>query len=143
MKSFSALDKDKGEFAFLFANGKGVRVPVSAYVTKSNRRRLTGAYSDASPCVGIFYLSGNEDKPILLCSDAGRGLVFSSALLPLKTTRTSAGNVMMTLKAGQNVCMAETDFSALLPEASKYRKTKLPSSGTSLPEGFILPEIKQ
>ena len=74
---------------FLFANGKGVRVPVSAYETKTNRRKLSGAFSDASPVVGVFY----EEKPmdILLISDAGKGILLQSSLISEKTTRTAAG----------------------------------------------------
>ena len=142
MKSFASLDEDSGTFAFLFENGKGVRVPVSAYVTKSNRRRLTGAYSDASPCIGIFYIPKDEAKPILLCSSAGKALVFSSDLISEKTTRTSAGIALMTLKPGQRTVLAETEFSALLPDSAKYRKTKIPSAGSALPEDFPLPEDK-
>ncbi|MCQ2432458.1 MAG: DNA topoisomerase (ATP-hydrolyzing) subunit A [Clostridia bacterium] len=138
MKSFRNLDEDRGTFVFLFENGKGVQIPASAYSTKSNRRKLTGAYSDASPCVGIFYLADGENKDILMLSSANKGIVFSSSLIPVKTTRSSAGVALMTLKAGMTVTAAETDFAGKLPENVRLKKTKLPSAGTSLPDDFSL-----
>ena len=132
-------ENDGGTFVFLFANGKGVRIPASSYATKTNRRRLTGAYSDASPCIGIFYLAENEERDILLGTDVGKGMILSSALIPLKTTRTSAGVQLVTLKKDSAVIYTGIDFAALFSEPPKLRKLKIPASPAALPDGFSIP----
>ena len=139
MKSTANAEEDRGTFVFIFANGKGVRIPADVYATKSNRRKLTGAYSDTAPCLGIFYLPEGTERDILLVSDAGRGMILSSALIPLKTTRTSAGVQLMTLKAGQQVCFASDRFDDLFSAPPKLRKTKIPAAAAPLPEDFSQP----
>ena len=139
MKGLADVDEDNGTFVFLFANGKGVRIPASAYATKSNRRKLTGAYSDAAPCVGIFYLAEGEEKDLLLVSSAGKGMLLSSALIPLKTTRSSAGVSLMTLKKDQTVIFSAQNAEQLFDEMPKIRKTKIPATPAALPEGFVPP----
>ncbi len=138
MKTVSSWNEEKGLFAILFENGKGVRVPVSAYATKSNRRKLTGAYSDASPCVGIFYVTEDAPKDLLLVSSAQKAMVFSSSLIPQKTTRTSSGVSLMTLKKGQTVTGAALADTVSIPAELKLRKLKLPAPGASLPEALSL-----
>ncbi|MBP3919659.1 MAG: topoisomerase IV [Clostridia bacterium] len=138
-KSLAAPDEDTGTFIFLFENGKGVRIPAASYATKSNRRRLTGAYSDVSPCVGIYYLAAEEERELLLVTNNGKGIIFSSALIPLKTTRTSAGVQLITLKNNQTVVYTATEYASLFSEPPKLRKLKLPAAGTSLPEDFKIP----
>ena len=139
MKSQSDPEQDRGTFILLFANGKGVRIPANVYATKSNRRKLTGAYSDTSACVGIFYIPEGEERDVLLVSDAGRGMILSSALIPLKTTRTSAGVQLITLKPGQFIEFSSIDFAGLFDSPPKLRKTRIPAAGTALPEGFAIP----
>ncbi|MGM9626397.1 MAG: DNA gyrase C-terminal beta-propeller domain-containing protein, partial [Eubacteriales bacterium] len=131
--------EDTGTFAVLFANGKGVRIPASAYATKSNRRRLTGAYSDASPCIGIFYIPDGISVDILLVSSADRGIIISSDLIPVKTTRSSAGVNLINLKKDQTVVFAETDFASLFREMPKLKKQKIPATASPLPDDFSLP----
>ena len=128
MKSMLGGYSDKHHIIYIFENGKGVRVPVSAYDTKGNRRRLTGAYSDASPIVAAFY----EEKPgeLLIMSGDGRGIFINSSLIPEKTTRTASGVILMSLKKGQKVTEAYFGEGAIsYPSAQKYRKTKIPSPG--------------
>ncbi len=139
MKAQSDPEADHGTFVFVFANGKGVRIPADVYATKSNRRKLTGAYSDTAPCVGIFYIPEGEERDVLLVSDAGRGIILSTALIPSKTTRTSAGVQLMTLKAGQTLSFSSDNFAHLLDGAPKIRKTKIPAAGSALPDGFVPP----
>lgn len=117
---------------FLFANGKGVRIPVSAYATKTNRRRLSGAFSDASPVVGVIY----EEKPmdILMISDAGKAILINSSLIPEKTTRTAAGVILYSLRTGQSVVdVVYGEGIAALDGATKCRKNKIPATGVTLP----------
>lgn len=139
MKSQADAESDRGTFVLIFANGKGVRIPADVYATKSNRRKLTGAYSDSSPCVGIFYIPEGEERDVLLVSDAGRGIILSSSLIPQKTTRTSAGVQLMTLKSGQILSFASDNFAQLFDTPPKIRKTKIPATGTALPDGFTPP----
>ena len=131
-KAFADLENDRGMFVLLFENGKGVRVPASSYYTKSNRRRLTGAYSASSPCVGVFYEPEGASIDIVLSTSQGKGMMISSSLIPQKTTRTSSGVTLMTLKKG--VTVTYTALASLLPKevTAKLRKTKLPSSGATL-----------
>jgi len=116
---------------FLFANGKGVRVPVSAYATKTNRRKLSGAFSDASPIVAAFY----EEKPmdILLVSNAGKAILIDSSLISEKTTRTAAGVTLYNLKPGQTIVEAAVgDGISAFDGFAKCRKHKIPAVGVTL-----------
>ena len=128
---------DKENFVFIFENGKGVRVPVSAYATKSARRKLIGAYSDASPIVAVFYEKEKEPYEIMLLSDNDRAIVLKTSLIPQKTTRTSAGVQLMTLKKGQKLKAAYTDFATRFEDTKGYRKIKIPAVGILLSEKDI------
>jgi len=123
--------KDEHKFVFLFENGKGVKVPVSAYETKSNRRRLTGAYSSASPIVAVFF----EDEPfeVLMLTDSNKkGIVINTRLITEKTTRTSQGTALFKLKPKQKVENAYRDFEARFEGAKKCRKIKVPATPSTL-----------
>jgi DNA gyrase subunit A len=122
---------------FIFANGKGVRVPVSAYETKGNRRKLTGAYSSASPIVGIFHEVEKNPFELMLVSDAERAIVFKTSLIPVKTTRTSAGVQVFTLKKGQKLVGAYSDFAERFEDTKGYKKIKIPATGILLSEKDI------
>ena len=124
-------------YIFLFANGKGVRVPVTAYVTKGTRRKLTGAYSDASPLVGVFRDSDKHPIELLMISSADRAILIKSALIPQKTTRTSGGVQLLTLKKGQTLAKALSDFGDSYQNVKSYRKLKVPAPGTLLEEKNI------
>ena len=124
--------KENADFVFIFKNGKGVRIPVTAYQTKANRRKLTGAYSDVSPALCVVYEEAPTD--ILIISNTKRALSVSSELIPLKTTRSSQGVALMTLKKGQEAVSVMTDFAGKIKNPKRYSKTKLPSSGTLLEE---------
>ena len=122
-----------GYAAVFFENGKGVRIPVSMYETKTNRKKLTNAYSDASAPVGVVF-TDSEDSEILLVSDQNKAILIRSGLVPEKATRTSQGVQLMTLKKGGRLISASADGAALLSDAKKYRKNKLPAAGTALSE---------
>ena len=122
---------------FIFENGKGVRVPVSAYATKGNRRKLTGAYSTASPLVAVFCEKAKNPLEILMISDGDRAILIKSSLIPEKTTRTSSGVQLMTLKKGQKVVRAIAEFGDSYQNVKSYRKLKIPATGTLLEEKNI------
>ncbi|MBQ5808171.1 MAG: topoisomerase IV [Clostridia bacterium] len=124
--------KPDSNFIFIFENGKGVRIPLSAYETKSTRRRLTGAYSAASPIVAAIFEDTTKD--ILIEATDGKAILVSSKLIPEKATRSAGGVQVMTLKKGQTVSSAliAADKSAA---AGGVRKIKIPASGAALTKG--------
>ena len=132
-ESFLALclPGDYSGFAlFAFENGKVAKVSLSAYDTKSNRRRLTGAYSDKSPLKGLLCMADEGD--VALYSTDGRALVVNTAQINVKTTRTTIGVAVMTLRK-----KALLERMALLSETqihniSRYRGKSLPGAGAIL-----------
>ncbi len=135
MKSLKKYDENHNVI-FIFENGKTVKIPITAYETKTNRKKLTKAFSDASPIVAAIY----EEQPldILLISTDDRALLVNSADIALKTTRTSAGNITFTLKKNQKLKAAETKIEGRFENPSRYRKTSLPSGGVIISEKDII-----
>ena len=122
---------ESGKALIFFANGKGVCIPISAYETKGNRRKLTGAYSVVSEPVGVCFVK-EEKRDILLVADNGKALVIDSSLVPEKATRTSQGVTLFSLKAGARLLFVSDDIETYAKNGKRYRKNKLPSSGTAL-----------
>ena len=123
---------------FVFENGKGVRVPITAYVAKGNRRKLTGAYSDTSPVIGIFYEIEKNPFELMLLTDADRAIVIKSSLIPIMSTRTSKGNTLLSLgKKEKRIVEALTNFAERYGDAKGYRKYKIPATGVLLNEKNI------
>ena len=119
-------------FVYIFENGKGVRVPANCYETKGNRKKLINAYSAASPICAVFYETDKDPFDILLVSSAERAIVIKTSLIPQKSTRTSGGVTLMTMKKNDKLTFA-TDS---IPEsyAKGYKKLKIPASGLSIPD---------
>ena len=120
----------KGFMLFIFENGKAAKVELSAYETKSNRRKLTGAYSDKSPVKAIFCLA--EDRQLALYSTDSRVLIFSTAQLQAKTTRATQGVAVMSLKKNKVVDKAVTLEESGIVNESRYRVRSLPAAGALL-----------
>ena len=117
---------------FVFENGKAARVELSAYQTQTRRRKLTGAYSDKSPVVGILLLS--EDKELAVTSAGGRCVIFHTASLSPKSTRSTQGVGVMTLKPKDKVeAVFPTEGSSIVQPA-RYRVRSLPAAGALLKE---------
>ncbi len=121
---------EERQIAFLFENGKGARVPLSAYETKSNRRRLTGAYSSASPIVGIVEVK--KDTDILIRSDGDRAILISGELVPLMKNRAAQGNTLLSMKKGQKVVEAFAVPPEELDTYKRFRKKQLPTTGITV-----------
>ena len=118
---------------FIFANGKGVRTPITAYETKGNRRKLTNAYSSNSPIVGIFYEVEKNPFEIMMLSDADRAIVFKTSLIPVMPTRPSGGVTLMSLgRKEKKVTAALSNFIDIYGDPKGYRKYKLPAMGVLL-----------
>ena len=121
-----------GYVLFAFENGKVAKVALNAYDTKSNRRKLTGAYTDKLPLRSILCLS--EDTDIALYSTDGRALVVNTALLTVKSTRTTIGVATLTLrkKALLDHMLPLKDTS--ISNVTRYRSRSLPAAGAILKE---------
>ena len=118
-----------GTILLFFQNGKCARLPLAAYATKTNRRRLTGAYSDKSPLVALLPLEG--EREVAVTSADGRCVVFSSALLAPKTSRSTQGVQVMTLKKHPAVSAAFLEDSPIRNQA-RYRVRSIPAAGAKL-----------
>ena len=112
-------------------------MPEKSYETSSIRRKLKGIFSTASPIVAVF--SEEEKKPfeIMLISNDDRAIIVKSSLIPVKTTKTSIGVQIMTVKKNQFVANAISDFEEVYENTKGYRKLKLPASGTLLSDKDI------
>jgi len=122
----------KGFVLFFFENGKVAKVPLSAYETKTNRKKLTGAYSDKSKLVCLMGMAG--DDQIALYSSDGRGAIFSSAQLLPKTTRNTQGVAVLTLKKKAVLSGAALLRQSGIVNESRYRTKTIPSAGAILRE---------
>lgn len=129
---------NEGEnYIFLFENGKGVRIPQKAYETTSVRKKLKSVCSAASPLVGVF--SEQEKRPfeIMLISSNDRAIIIKSSLIPQKTTKTSGGVQLMTLKGDAKITRVMSDFESVFENTKGYRKLKLPATGVLLSDDDI------
>ena len=121
-----------GHLLFFFENGKVARVELSAYQTQTKRRKLTGAYSDKSPLVAGLLIK--EDLEVAVTSTEGRCLVFHTAALTPKTTRSTQGVNVMTLKPKWKVEKAVPLADTTIVNAARYRARSLPVAGALLKE---------
>ena len=119
-----------GALLFFFANGKAARVDMKAYQTTSNRRKLTGAYSDKSPLCCICRL--DADCEMVVYSTEPRALIFHTALLVPKTTRTTQGVAVMTMKPKYQLESVKTLEESGIVRLSRYRVRALPATGALL-----------
>ncbi len=116
-----------GTLLFVFENGKAAKVPLSAYATKTNRKKLTAAFSDKSPLVKLFLLT--EDTDIFVRSSGNRAILINSSEIAEKTTRSTQGVQIMTLKAKQTVVSAEIPDGEFLETVQSYRVKTIPAAG--------------
>ena len=122
----------KGFVVFFFENGKAAKVPLSAYETKTNRRRLIAAFSDKSPLVNAMVL--NEDKQVVLYSTDGRAAIISTAQLLPKTTKNTQGVAVMSLKKKSQLSAVVSLEESGIVNASRYRNKTIPTAGALLKE---------
>ena len=119
-----------GSLLFLYENGKAARIELAAYQTASNRRKLTGAYSDKAPLAAILRLT--EDGEVAVFSDEPRCLILHTALLTPKTTRSSQGVAVMTLKKNRRLTEAKFLAETAIQNPARYRVRSLPAAGALL-----------
>ncbi len=119
-----------GALLFFFENGKVARVELSAYQTTSNRRKLTGAYSDKAPLCCIRRV--DEEGELAVYSSEPRCLIFHTALLAPKTTRTTQGVAVMNLKPKYHLERVTTVEESVISNLSRYRVRAIPAAGALL-----------
>lgn len=117
-----------GYMIFVYQNGKAAKVPLSAYETKTNRKKLTGALSLKEKIVAALFVKENEE--ILLRSSNNRALIFDTALLLPKTTKTTVGVSVMTLKGKALLESAKIINREAADAIKKYRCKSIPSAGS-------------
>ena len=117
---------------FFFANGKVARVELASYQTQTRRKKLTGAYSDKSPLVAAWLL--REDLEMAVFSTEGRCMIFHTAALNPKSTRSTQGVAVMTLKPKYRVEAARPLDQTSIVNAARYRARSLPIAGALLKE---------
>ena len=121
-----------GHLLYVYENGKVAKIPVKSFDTKSNRRRLTGAYCDKSPLVSVLHLP--EEGEAVLYSTDSRALVVSTAAVAAKATRSSQGVAVMSLKKNKKVKKAVLLAESGIVNVARYRTRTLPAAGALLKE---------
>ncbi|WP_101549411.1 DNA gyrase subunit A [Anaerotruncus massiliensis (ex Togo et al. 2019)] len=116
-----------GYMLFFFENGKAAKVDLSGYATKTNRKKLLGAYSDASPLAACFQIEGGED--FLMTSSSGRMLLANAGAVSSKTTRTTQGVAVMTQKKNHRVASVKPFSEGMLANPHRFRTKTLPAAG--------------
>ncbi|MGI6743579.1 MAG: DNA gyrase subunit A [Eubacteriales bacterium] len=136
MAAVTDYKKDDYNLIFIYENGKGSRVPISAYQTQQKRRKLQNAYNASSPLTAVMAELDKDHKPseidILLINSLGRGAVISSGLIPQLATRSSGGNKLLNLRPGQTLTEAAYDFSRF-GDVSALKRTKIPAATSKIP----------
>ena len=122
----------QGEVLFFFENGKVSKVPLSAYETKTNRKKLQKAYSDKSPL--IWLTVPTEGSEYVLTSNQKRKLIFNPAMISAKTTRDNQGVAVMTLKKNGFVEKVEPLTETTFVSPHRYRTKTLPAAGAAVRE---------
>ncbi len=130
-----------GRIIIFFENGKAVSIPLNVYETKTNRKKLTNAFYGGSPAVAVFLASGKAEY--LVKSDDDRALLIKEGQIIEKTTRTSYGSAVYTLKKGRKIVSVEIydPERCKLVKESRYRKSKLPASGVVFED--VDPDLNQ
>lgn len=119
-----------GWLLFSFENGKCAKIPLKSYETKSNRRRLTGGFATKSPIVGMMFLP--EDTDIILRSSQDKMLTVNTEKIPEKTTRSSQGVQVMTLRKNAVVAEVTSAKDSVIANYTRYRSRNIPAAGSAL-----------
>lgn len=120
----------KGYMLFFFENGKMAKVDLSAYETKTNRKKLIKAYCDKFPLAAIYQIT--EDCELVVQSTAGRILLLNTGAITPKTTKDTQGVSVMTLKKGYRVASVRAYKDGEFKKPARYRTRSLPAAGALL-----------
>ena len=128
-----------GHILFCFDNGKAAKIPLAAYETKQNRKKLINAYSDKAGIVDILYLPDNRD--IAFVSSVNRALVVNTAQILEKSTKSSIGVQVQVLKKNHTVKSVSPAESLNLENPAKYRTKNIPARGSFLKDEDIAQQL--
>lgn len=117
----------KGNLIYFFENGKGAKVPLNAYETKTNRKKLNNAYSDKSKLIATKFIT--EDIDLVVYSSIEKILVFNTSHIPLKTTRNTQGITILNLKKKSTVTDVKLLSESNLSDPEYYRSKNIPATG--------------
>ena len=117
----------KGFMLFAFENGKIAKIPMSAYATKTMRKKLINAYSQKAPLAGALYIA--EDEDIVLVRDSDKAMLVNTALIPEKQTKSSGGITVYTLKKNSKLTGLHTKEGFVSEDIEYYRSNKIPATG--------------
>ena len=120
----------KGFMLFFFENGKLAKIDLSAYETKTNRKKLIKAYCEKFQVVNMFCVT--EDKEYVMKSTSGRILLLNTGAIAVKTTKDSMGVSVMTLKKGHRVSSVKEYTDGEFVKPARYRTRTLPAAGATL-----------
>ena len=118
----------EGHLCFFYQNGKGARVPLSAYATKTNRKKLTGAFSDKSPLVAI----AGAAEELVLISSSGKRLIVDPVMIPEKQSRDTQGVQVLTLSPRHHLAQVAPYEAGMFENPARYRSKSLPAAGANL-----------
>ena len=117
----------KKHLLLMFENGKAARIELSAYETKTNRRKLVGACSDKSPVKAVMLIG--EEFDVACYSSDGRAMIFNTAQLQPKTSRSTQGVAVMSLKAKRVLEKAMPLKDSDIQNTARYRVRSIPAAG--------------
>lgn len=130
----TATDDYKGQLVFVFSNGKAAKIDLQSYLTKTNRRKLTAAYSDFAPLVRMFFLPPEQELELVAYSSIAKVLIFNTDQIALKTTRGSQGVQVLKGKKGSALTAVKTMKEAAITDPDYYRTKNIPAIGKYLKE---------
>lgn len=121
----------KGMLVFSFENGKMAKVELSNYYTKTNRKKLIGAYSDKSPICDIRFIT--EECDLLAVGDNDKVLCVNTESIPLKATKNTQGIQVLTLKKkGAKMVRVYNQEETEIEDIKKYKTKNIPAAGSNL-----------
>lgn len=129
----------KGFLLICFDNGKAARIPMSAYETKQNRKKLVNAFSDKAKVVSIMHFEDNRD--VLFVSSVNRALAVNTAQIPEKTTKNTIGVQVQTLKKNQTVKSVRLLSDASLENPARFKTKNIPARGSFLKDSDVASQL--
>ena len=126
----------KGFICYFFEDGRAAKVPLSSFETKTNRKKLTGAYSEKKPLV--YVASDTQDTQFVLTATNGKTLIVNSAMIPSKDKRDTMGVKVLELKGKNTLYKVERYRDGMFVKPEKYKTKNIPAVGT-----FISADDKQ
>jgi DNA gyrase subunit A len=139
--AMAATSDYSGYMVFFFENGRAAKVPVSAYRTQTNRKRLVGAYCDKFPLVRAVFIK--EDCEFLLTASNNKALIVNTALIPVKTTKSTQGVIVFTQKGKNTLTDVKAAEESGIKNTDYYRTKAIPAVGHFLRDSDMEQPLQQ